>query len=102
MSALLRAIAAGDAKRASRLLKVSPGLASEPAREGATRASATAYFLRKIGHYVYAGDTALHVAAAAHQRETAESLVRKGANVRASKKRCHSTNALLAGKESSP
>jgi ankyrin repeat protein len=36
---------------------------------------------------VYAGDTALNVAAAAHQRGTAESLIGRGANVRARNRR---------------
>jgi ankyrin repeat protein len=38
-------------------------------------------------HYVYAGDTALHIAAAAYQRGIAEELVSKGADVRARNRR---------------
>ena len=68
-------------------MKVSPGLASEPAREGATRASATAYFLREIGHYIYAGDTALHIAAAAYRTDIATVLVANGADVGARNRR---------------
>jgi len=45
------------------------------------------YFLEAIHHYVYAGDTALHVAAAAHRRDHAESLVSRGASVRARNRR---------------
>ena len=41
------------------------------------------YFLTAIHHYVYSGDTALHISAAAHQRRLAESLVTRGADVRA-------------------
>jgi len=40
-----------------------------------------------IHHYVYAGDTALHVAAAAHHRGLAESLVAQGVTVRARNRR---------------
>jgi hypothetical protein len=40
-----------------------------------------------IHHYVYAGDTALHVVAAAHDRALAESLVARGAEVRARNRR---------------
>ena len=47
----------------------------------------TRTFLAAIRHYVYGGDTALHIAAAAYQRELAESLVAKGADVRARNRR---------------
>ena len=33
---------------------------------GASRAESSQYFFDEIGHYVYAGDTALHLAAACH------------------------------------
>ena len=65
----------------------SAALASRPIRIAASRQDADAYFLAAIRHYVYAGDTALHVAAAAYQRELAESLVAKGADVRARNRR---------------
>ena len=38
-------------------------------------------------HYIYSGDTALHLSAAAHQRRLAESLVNRGADVRARNRR---------------
>jgi hypothetical protein len=44
-------------------------------------------FLAEIRHYVYAGDTALHVAAASHQIVIAELLVGRGANVCARNRR---------------
>ena len=40
-----------------------------------------------IRHYLYSGDTALHVAAAAHQRELAETLLGHGAAVGARNRR---------------
>ena len=43
--------------------------------------------LAEIHHYVYSGDTAVHIAAAARQRELAESLVTKGADARARNRR---------------
>jgi ankyrin repeat protein len=64
-----------------------PGLATAPIRTGASRQDPETYFLHAIHHYVYAGDTALHVAAAAHQRELAESLVAHGADTRARNRR---------------
>ena len=41
----------------------------------------------EIGHYVYAGDTALHVAAAAYRQEIVPKLIATGANVRARNRR---------------
>src|SRR5262249_30413480 len=39
--------------------------------------------LDEIEHYMYAGDTALHVAAAAYQQQTVRKLIGAGADVRA-------------------
>jgi ankyrin repeat protein len=85
--ALFGAIASGDYHRAALRLDESPDLAARAIRVGATRQDADTYFLRPIGHYVYEGDTALHVAAAAHQPDLARSLVTRGANVRARNRR---------------
>ena len=83
---LFRAIAAGDVERTSRLLKTSPALARQPIAIGATRID-PAHFLKRIAHYVYAGDTALHIAAAAYGADIAEQLVARGADVRARNRR---------------
>jgi ankyrin repeat protein len=85
--ALFRSIASGDELEIERRLDSSPGLASCPIHTGASRQDAESYFLAAIRHYVYAGDTALHIAAAAHQRELVESLIAKGADVRAHNRR---------------
>lgn len=85
--ALLRAIAALDHPAVARLLDSSPGLASDPIRIAASRQDAETYFLTPIRHYAYAGDTALHVAAAAYQPELVASLVARGAGVRARNRR---------------
>jgi Ankyrin repeats (3 copies)/Ankyrin repeat len=85
--ALFDAIASGDQLEIERRLESSRGLASCPIHTGASRQDAETYFLAAIRHYVYAGDTALHIAAAAHQRELAESLVGRGADVRARNRR---------------
>jgi hypothetical protein len=53
---------------------------------GATRASPSPY-LRQIGHYVYTGDTALHIAAAAYRPDVARTLVAGGADVGARNRR---------------
>jgi ankyrin repeat protein len=84
---LLRLIAAGNSRAASNLLSQSPQLARMAISSGATRAEASAYYFDEIMHYVYAGDTALHIAAAAYQLEAAEELVSRRANVSARNRR---------------
>ena len=85
--ALVRAIVAGDATTASKLVAASARLVTAPARHGATREAAKAYWLDEIEHYIYAGDTALHIAAAAYRRDIARKLVAKGAAVGATNRR---------------
>jgi hypothetical protein len=53
----------------SHWVAASPGLASAQFQEGATRHAVKPYFLDEIRRYVYAGDTALHIAAAAYRTE---------------------------------
>ncbi|MGA7327958.1 MAG: ankyrin repeat domain-containing protein [Rhodomicrobium sp.] len=55
----------------------------EPNR-GATRQAAKQNFFDRILHYMYEGDTALHMAAAAYRTCIAEELIARGADVRAS------------------
>ena len=83
---LIRAIGVDDAV-ALRLLATSPALATAQVARGATRQAATDYYLDPIAHYVYAGDTALHVAAAAYRCEIAEKLIALGAGVRTRNRR---------------
>ncbi len=85
--ALFAAIAARDNAKVRRMFEQTPGLATRPLLVGASRQDPYHYFLVPICHYVYAGDTALHVAAAAHDRQLAESLVAQGAVVRARNRR---------------
>jgi hypothetical protein len=84
---LLRAIASGDRARTLRLLKASPRLAVESTPVGATRDASTRNYLKNIGHYIYAGDTALHIAAAAYRVDIAKDLIASGANPRARNRR---------------
>jgi hypothetical protein len=85
---LMRGIVAGDAKAVARSLAASPALASSSLRlEGATRLSAQNYFFDEIAHYLYAGDTPLHAAAAAHRKTIVHDLVSMGADVRARNRR---------------
>jgi hypothetical protein len=87
LMAFARAVAAGDTTAALRLLAASPALASARFAKGATRAEPKAYYLAAIGYYVYAGSTALHVAAAAYRTRVVQALLDRGADVRASNRR---------------
>ena len=87
LQTLLRVIASRDRRAMSRLLAESPPLARMAIRVGASRDDAGTYYLEEIAHYAYAGDTPLHIAAAAYQRDIAEELVSRGANVSARNRR---------------
>jgi hypothetical protein len=80
---LVGAIVGGDAAGVSRLLAASPTLASACFHTGATRQTAKKYFLHQIFRYVVAGDTALHIAAAAYETEVVRQLITAGADVHA-------------------
>ena len=54
---------------------------------GAKRVDPQTYFFPAITHYVYAGDTLLHVAAAAYDLAAAQALLSAGADVRARNRR---------------
>jgi ankyrin repeat protein len=87
LMAFMRTIAAGDDSAALRLLAAVPELASARIAAGATRQSAKPWFLDDILHYVYAGDAALHVAAAAYRHVVVKHLIAAGADVRARNRR---------------
>ncbi len=84
---LMTAIAAGDDDAVRALLGADQALARAAAQAGATRAAPKANFLIEIGTYVYAGDTALHIAAAAYRPDVVRTLVGLGADVGASNRR---------------
>lgn len=84
---LFRSIANDDLSGVSEMLRKIPALATTATPVGASRQQSTDFFLTKIAHYVYAGDTALHVAAAAFSRPIAELLVTFGADVRVRNRR---------------
>jgi ankyrin repeat protein len=87
LMALARAIVADDAAAALRLLDASPTLATARLEDGATRQAAKPYYLDEIQHYLYAGDTALHIAAAAYRMEIVRQLIALGGDVRARNRR---------------
>jgi hypothetical protein len=84
---LVRTVVAADDAGVFKLLAANPTLANAHFERGATRQIEKPYFLHEIGHYIYAGDTALHVAAAAHSEKIARKLIAIGADVRAKNRR---------------
>jgi ankyrin repeat protein len=87
LMALIRAIVVDDLAAALRVLAASPALVTARAVDGATRQAAKDYYLDEIGHYVYAGDTALHIAAAGYRLEIVRRLIAMGGDVRARNRR---------------
>jgi ankyrin repeat protein len=83
----VRVIVAGDAATAARILDHSPTLVHARCVVGATRQGPNPYFFEAIAHYMYAGDTALHMAAAAYSSENAQALLDKGADCLAKNRR---------------
>jgi len=83
---LLRSIARGDAATAD-IIAASPELARQHVADGATRDDTATWYLAEIEHYVYAGDTPLHVAAAAYRPDVARQLLARGALVGARNRR---------------
>jgi hypothetical protein len=102
LTALARAIVVGEAAGALRLLAASPSLARASFQEGATRQMAEPY-LSEIGRYIYAGDTALHIAAGAYRTDIVGQLIAMGAGVRARNRRgAEPLHAAAAGIPGSP
>lgn len=87
LMALARTIAAGDNATALQMLTTQPALARASFAIGTTRQDPNSYSLDGIGHYVYARDTALHVAAAAYATTIVRKLIAGGADVRARNRR---------------
>ncbi|HTG20925.1 MAG TPA: ankyrin repeat domain-containing protein [Reyranella sp.] len=86
-SALVEAIVRADVTTATAMLAASPDLARQRAVQGADRQQAEDSFFEEITHYMYEGDSALHMAAASYQKEIAADLIAKGADVRARNRR---------------
>ena len=83
----VRLVVHGDIDEVSRRLTADSSLAAAAAEVGATRNGASDFFFPEIAHYLYAGDTALHMAAAAFRRPVAELLIAHGADCRARNRR---------------
>jgi hypothetical protein len=97
---LAAAILNGDPAVVSRLLRASPALARTSFQEGATRQSPKAFFLNRIRRYIWRGDTALHIAAAAYRPDIVSGLIAAGADVHATNR--HGDEALHAASVGAP
>jgi hypothetical protein len=84
---LVAAIVARDSAAVDGLIAGAPELAMAAFSAGAKRAEAKANFVEAVGRYIYAGDTALHFAAAAYEAEIVRRLIAAGADVRARNRR---------------
>jgi ankyrin repeat protein len=84
---LVAAIASGDDAAAERLIAAEPVLGRTALRQGATRTDASANFLPSIGCYLYAGATALHIAAAAYRPDLCLRIIASGAQIAARSRR---------------
>jgi Ankyrin repeats (3 copies)/Ankyrin repeat len=87
LMALMASIAAGDTAKVREFIAAHTDLVQMSATNGASRAEASRYFFPQIRHYVYAGDTALHIAAAGFRFEVAQLLIDHGANSTAKNRR---------------
>jgi ankyrin repeat protein len=83
----MASIAAGNNAKVLKAVAASPSVVQMSARHGASRAEASRYFFPQIQHYLYAGDTALHIAAAGFRFEVAQFLMDRGADCRARNRR---------------
>jgi len=77
------AIVHGDGPTVSLLLVASPELARARFIAGATRQAAKSFFLDRIDRYIFAGDSALHIAAAGYQADIVRQLIAASADVHA-------------------
>jgi hypothetical protein len=100
---LVTTILEGNAEQAAQIIAGSPRLATASFKAGASRASEKPYFLTQIRRYIYAGDTALHIAVAAYQVQIAERLINAGAYVHARNRLGYNPlHAAAAGGPGSP
>ena len=83
----VRHVVNGNVDEVSRWLEIDPSFAVMSSNVGATARDSSTYFFTEIAHYLYRGDTALHMAAASFSRPVGEVLVANGADCRARNRR---------------
>jgi hypothetical protein len=100
---LVSAIIAGDASLWSAQLSSSPELARAAFTTGATRNNEEGWFLAPIQRWIYAGDTPLHIAAAAWRVDAVKALIAARAGIHARNRHGHTPlHYAAAGGPGSP
>lgn len=84
---LIDSLLADDSDAIAGLLAKFPSLAHEPLTLGATRQESVDYFIDEVGHYIYSGDTALHIAAMTYCADAIAILCDHGAIIAARNRR---------------
>jgi ankyrin repeat protein len=84
---LIRTIGSGHREVAMRQLAATPDLAVTSLSKRSSKAPSNEFFLDTVSVQIYAGHTALHVAARAYDTTIARALLEAGANVRARNRR---------------
>jgi ankyrin repeat protein len=87
LASLLTAIATGEEPRVERVLREHPALALAAMEDDGAPGNPPPQALQRLGCYLYKGDTALHVAAAAHRPRIVRLLLGLGANAGARNRR---------------
>jgi ankyrin repeat protein len=77
---LMRLIADNEVALVLARIESEPALSQLVSSVGATRLESTKFFLAGIKHYIYAGDSALHVAAAGFRTEIVQALLAQKAS----------------------
>jgi len=99
----IRAIAAGERDAVTEALAASPALATLQLTQQAMTGPSSSYFLPQCSLQLYAGDTALHVAAACYAVDIARRLIALGADLRARNRRgAEPIHAATTGNPDSP
>jgi hypothetical protein len=80
---LMHLIVDDNFERVVALINSSPGLLRQPLATGATRETANQFYFSKITHYLMAGDTPLHAAAAGYRTKIVSFMLKNDADVRA-------------------
>ena len=100
---LMRAIAATDHSAVAYQISRTPEIAIAALTAGGVRGNSESFFLDDIRMQLYAGDTALHVAAWAYDEVTIRRLVELGAGVRATnRRRAQPLHAATSGSPETP
>jgi hypothetical protein len=84
---LILSIVSGDSDEALKIVKAFPNVVYFSLATGASSDAALGYYYKNIGHYLVAGDTPLHAAAAAYRIPLVKALIRNNADVEAKNRR---------------